>query len=127
MNCDAWQYSPSLAAGEEAGAKVSGLRGASYRGYTATISSSTLAPGVESWLTHTVVLAGDQAPKYSAITATMPSMSRMSVRYLVTLTTSVQASPWWSRIDLMVSMARRVWSSMRTGWSCSASTWGCLW
>ena len=54
------------------------------------MSSSTRAPGVDSWLTHTVVLAGDHAPKYSAITATMPSMSRMSVRYLVTLTTSVQ-------------------------------------
>ena len=84
-------------------------------GNTAIMSSSTRAPGVESWLTHTVVLAGVQSPKYSASTVTMPSMSRMSVRYFVTFTTSVQVRPSWSRMVLTFSIANRVWSSMRTG------------
>ncbi len=55
-----------------------------------------------------VVLAGVQSPKYSFITFTMPSWSRISVRYFVTLTISVQAKPSCSRIDWIVIMARWV-------------------
>ena len=75
----------------------------------------TRAPGVESWLTQTVVLAGVQSPKYSARTAVIASMSRISVRYFVTFTTSVHLRPWSSRIVLMLSMASRVWLAMLTG------------
>jgi hypothetical protein len=42
-------------------------------GNTAIMSSSTRAPGVDSWLTQIVVLAGFQSPKYSFSTATIPS------------------------------------------------------
>src|SRR5450759_1245680 len=61
---------------------------------SATIMSSSMrAPGDESWLMHTVVLAGRQSPKYLAMVACMASASRKSVRYLVTLTTSRQVAP----------------------------------
>ena len=42
-------------------------------GNAAIMSSSMRAPGVESWFTQIVVLAGVQLPKYSLRTATMPS------------------------------------------------------
>src|SRR5664279_4994639 len=90
---------------------------------SATIMSSSMrAPGDDSELMHTVVLAGRQSPKYLAMVACMASASRKSVRYLVTLTTSRQLAPVWSRIDLIASMARVVCSSIECGCTCSAST-----
>jgi acetolactate synthase-1/2/3 large subunit len=74
----------------------------------------------------TVVLAGVQSPNVCLSTATMPSMSRMSVTYFVTFTTSVQTSPSWSRMDLIADSARRVCSPMSFGWSCSCNSCGCL-
>src|SRR5690348_3467570 len=63
-------------------------------GENAAITSSSMrAPGVESWLTQTVVLAGVQLPRYSFSTATIPSWSRMSVMYFVIFTTSVKVRP----------------------------------
>src|SRR5450759_3337511 len=95
---------------------------------SATIMSSSMrAPGDDSELMHTVVLAGRQSPKYFAMVACMASASRKSVRYLVTFTTSRQLAPVWSRIDLIASMARLVCSSIECGCTCSASTCGCLW
>src|SRR5215813_1963603 len=70
------------------------------------MSSSIRAPGDDSWLMHTVVLAGRQSPKYLPMVVCMASASRKSVKYFVTFTTSRQPAPTWSRIDLIASMAR---------------------
>jgi hypothetical protein len=57
------------------------------------MSSSMRAPGDDSWLMHTVVLAGSQSPKYFAMVLCMASASRKSVRYFVTLMTSRHVQP----------------------------------
>src|SRR5665213_319804 len=107
--------------------KVRRKRHQDFFGSATIMSSSTRAPGDDNWLMHTVVLAGFHSPKYLFMVACMPSASRMSVKYFVTLTTSRQSAPTLSRIDSIASIARVVCSAIPCGCTCSASTCGCLW
>src|ERR1700688_2321225 len=86
-----------------------------FVGSATIMSRSMRAPGDESWLMQTVVLAGRQSPKYFAMVACMASASRKSVRYFVTFTTSRQVAPVWSRIDLIASIAFVVCASIECG------------
>src|SRR4029078_8145494 len=94
-------------------------RHVAFLGSATIMSSSTRAPGDDSWVMQTVVLAGLQAPKYLPIARCSASASRKSVRYFLIFTTSRQLAPTWSRMDLIDAIARSVCSSIACGCTCS--------